>query len=137
MVGEVVGLVEGEMGSLEVSDLRMTSFILGYSKFSGGRREAADRATLHQQSATHALEKRCRGLQSLPGTQVVVKNSYQGGNYKKRHLHSGPDLKIVVRNLLQFRGFVKMGGQSSLKEGFRNVIMKICRSIYLSQFNSH
>ena len=80
MVGEVVGLVEGEMGSLEVSDLRMTSFILGYSKFSGGRREAADRATLHQQSATHALEKRCRGLQSLPGTQVVVKNSYQGGN---------------------------------------------------------
>lgn len=59
MVGEVVGLVEGEMGSLEVSDLRMTSFILFYSKFSGGRREAADRATLHQQSATHALEKRC------------------------------------------------------------------------------
>ena len=30
MVGEVVGLVEGEMGSLEVLDLRMTSFIIFY-----------------------------------------------------------------------------------------------------------
>ena len=36
MVGEVVGLVEGEMGSLEVSDLRMTSFILFIQHFQEG-----------------------------------------------------------------------------------------------------
>ena len=52
MVGEVVGLVEGEMGSLEVRFLQENAFLT--ENFSGGRREAADRTAFHKQFATHA-----------------------------------------------------------------------------------
>ena len=83
MLGEVVGLVEGEMGSLEV---RLTKgcfalFLFNTFHCSGGWWEAADRTAFQQHLAAHASEEGCGQLQSLPGDEVLVWGSRWKGSY--------------------------------------------------------